>query len=107
MSFKQSRTLLLIVLLTVACVSSAFKPQFSRQQSLLRSSEMRMMSDKSDGGDAMSRRRKRRGKDEIAVTETTNSEVSLIPLTILCILHCLKIALDNTESDRFEMILQY
>ena len=68
----------MVLLLTVVCVSNAYRHlPHQRQQIISKYSDTRLYSDKSgDTGDALSRRRKRRGKDEVTVKETAKSEVS-------------------------------
>jgi hypothetical protein len=71
---KQMRItpIILIVLAIFACVSNAFLPLMSRQQQKVsRHADVRMMSEKpTESNDAISRRRKRRGKDEGAAITT-------------------------------------
>lgn len=70
MSIKLSNAIVLVLFLTVAFVSTAFRPASNQQKCIRREvHKVRMISD--DANDALSRRRKRRGKDEVTVNELT------------------------------------
>jgi hypothetical protein len=67
MPSMQSRISVFIIFFYIAGFTNAFGPMLSRQQmKLSRYSDMAIMSDKSgENSDALSRRRKRRGKDDV------------------------------------------
>ena len=65
MTVKLSNAIVLLVILTIASVLTAFNPVFKKVQCCR--CNLKMMSDNTN--DALSRRRKRRGKDEVTVSE--------------------------------------
>ena len=84
MSVHLSRTAVLVFLLTAFCISDAYRHiPHKRTQIVSIHSNTRLYSDSSgDTGDALSRRRKRRGKEDITVKETAKTEVSCTVATI-------------------------
>ena len=67
MTVKLSNAIILVIFLTIASVLTAFKPVFKKEQCCR--CNLEMMSD--NNNDALSRRRKRRGKDEVTVSEVS------------------------------------
>ena len=88
MPVMQSRISAFIVFFYIACVTNAFGPMLSKQQlKLSRYNDMAIMSDKSgENSDALSRRRKRRGKDDGTSSATPDVSNTLSIVNIFVIL---------------------